>query len=377
MASPRSTRAECHAMLQVENVASPRSTREECYAMLEVEDGAPIEVVKKAFRTLALVYHPDKAGAAGVEKFQKLLEAYMTLVAPPEPASPEPPAGTDLGTAARHPLLTLFQAAGDTLLSVLPQAASDTLLSVLPQAASNALLSVLPQAVSSTLPLVLPQAASDTLPPALPQAASNSLPPALPQAARDTLPPALPQAASDTPPRQDIDTPLPTEIPDVLKHAFITLSRAHFALSTRRTSAWGALDVLCKKDSRIGPYPAYVGVCEDRAIYDPAFDRIGSMINDSSAKLSGPQTDTPRYGVDGLKLALWSARLELLEGAMLRINQELEELRELIAERRSHGKSSWYSGSKDAREKLKSITRSISFMVDDRLAPALAHDGLN
>ncbi|KAK6203939.1 hypothetical protein LQW54_008632 [Pestalotiopsis sp. IQ-011] len=373
MASPRSTRAECYDVLAVENgLASPRYTRAECYAMLEVEDGAPIDVVKKAFRTLALVYHPDKAGAAGIEKFQKLLEAYMTLVSPPpepaspEPASPEPAAGMDLGPAAQHPLLTLFKAASTTLLSVLPQAASDTLLLVLPQAASDIILSVLPQAASDTLPLALPPAASDTIPRALPQAAS------------DTLTLALPQAAVDTPLRQDIDTPLPTDIPDVLKHAFITLFRAHFALSTRRTSAWNSLDVLCMKDSRLGPYDkAYKVICTDRAIYDSAFDRIGSMINDSSDKLSGPQTDTARYGVDGFKLALWSARLELLDGAMLRINQELEELRDLIAERRSHGKLSWYTGSEDARDKLKNITRSISFMVGDRLAPALAHDGLN
>jgi DnaJ like chaperone protein len=53
------------------------------YAVLEVSTGASVKEIKKAYRTMAIKYHPDKVaylgeeiGNAANEKFQKLNEAY-------------------------------------------------------------------------------------------------------------------------------------------------------------------------------------------------------------------------------------------------------------------------------------------------------------
>jgi molecular chaperone DnaJ len=50
------------------------------YAVLGVSENAPAEEVKKAYRRLAMKYHPDRSDAPGAaEKFKDINEAYQTL----------------------------------------------------------------------------------------------------------------------------------------------------------------------------------------------------------------------------------------------------------------------------------------------------------
>ncbi len=56
------------------------------YKILEIEPTATVEEIKKAYRTMAMKYHPDKVSYLGEdiqkaakEKFQKVNEAYETL----------------------------------------------------------------------------------------------------------------------------------------------------------------------------------------------------------------------------------------------------------------------------------------------------------
>ncbi len=50
------------------------------YSALELNSNAPIDEIRKSFRTLALRYHPDKNKDEGSkEKFMKIVEAYEVL----------------------------------------------------------------------------------------------------------------------------------------------------------------------------------------------------------------------------------------------------------------------------------------------------------
>ena len=56
------------------------------YKILEIEPSASVEAIKKAYRTMAMKYHPDKVSylgedfqSAAKEKFQKVNEAYETI----------------------------------------------------------------------------------------------------------------------------------------------------------------------------------------------------------------------------------------------------------------------------------------------------------
>src|SRR5260221_11184002 len=53
------------------------------YAVLGVDANAPTEVIKKAFKHLALQYHPDiYKGVGAEERMRELLLAYQTLIDP-------------------------------------------------------------------------------------------------------------------------------------------------------------------------------------------------------------------------------------------------------------------------------------------------------
>src|SRR5438045_9648574 len=53
------------------------------YSVLDVDANAPAEVIKKAFKHLALQYHPDVyKGADAEERMREILLAYQTLTDP-------------------------------------------------------------------------------------------------------------------------------------------------------------------------------------------------------------------------------------------------------------------------------------------------------
>ena len=51
------------------------------YAILELPENAPLEDVKKAYKRLALKYHPDK-NPGTEEKFKQISEAYQAIIEP-------------------------------------------------------------------------------------------------------------------------------------------------------------------------------------------------------------------------------------------------------------------------------------------------------
>ncbi|KAH0583738.1 hypothetical protein H2248_009343 [Termitomyces sp. 'cryptogamus'] len=54
----------------------------EAYAVLELEEGAPLEVIKSAYKKLSLRIHPDKNpdDPNATQQFQKISEAYRVLL---------------------------------------------------------------------------------------------------------------------------------------------------------------------------------------------------------------------------------------------------------------------------------------------------------
>jgi tetratricopeptide (TPR) repeat protein len=70
------------------------------HKLLGVPPGADLEIIKQAYRRLARKYHPDVAGEAFKEQFQRVNEAYRVLCdhahrvvqAPPEPPPKPTPA---------------------------------------------------------------------------------------------------------------------------------------------------------------------------------------------------------------------------------------------------------------------------------------------
>jgi DnaJ family protein C protein 7 len=61
-----------------------KSQRKDYYKILEVGKDASEQEIKKAYRKMAIQYHPDKNrdGEAGDEKFKEVGEAYETLIDP-------------------------------------------------------------------------------------------------------------------------------------------------------------------------------------------------------------------------------------------------------------------------------------------------------
>jgi molecular chaperone DnaJ len=56
--------------------------RKDYYLVLGVSRGENLRGIQDAFRGLAKIYHPDRAGAEGTRKFQDIQEAYETLSDP-------------------------------------------------------------------------------------------------------------------------------------------------------------------------------------------------------------------------------------------------------------------------------------------------------
>lgn len=57
---------------------------EKYYLILGLEPSATIEEVKKAYRKLALIYHPDKNKTEeAIEKFKSIADAYQMITDPP------------------------------------------------------------------------------------------------------------------------------------------------------------------------------------------------------------------------------------------------------------------------------------------------------
>lgn len=60
----------------------PPSIGDDYYALLGVHSGADDEELRKAWRRLALQWHPDRAGDHATARFQQLAEAYAVLSDP-------------------------------------------------------------------------------------------------------------------------------------------------------------------------------------------------------------------------------------------------------------------------------------------------------
>ena len=57
------------------------TSKQNYYEILGVSENASDEEIKKAFRKLALRYHPDRnSNAAAEEKFKEISEAYSILI---------------------------------------------------------------------------------------------------------------------------------------------------------------------------------------------------------------------------------------------------------------------------------------------------------
>jgi hypothetical protein len=83
------------------------------YARLGLRPGASVVDVKRAYRTLVMRFHPDRAGETSMVDFLAIQAAYESLerlapVAPPSPSSPtrdgaDASAGATADVAAREP----------------------------------------------------------------------------------------------------------------------------------------------------------------------------------------------------------------------------------------------------------------------------------
>ena len=66
------------------------------YALLGLSPGAPLPDVKRAYRRLAMRFHPDRAGTKDLRAFLEVKCAYEWIVAHPRP---------ELGDARRRPMM--------------------------------------------------------------------------------------------------------------------------------------------------------------------------------------------------------------------------------------------------------------------------------
>lgn len=58
--------------------------------VLGLESGASDREIRRAYRRLALAYHPDQCGPDGTERFREIQSAYENLTQQPEPTPPLP-----------------------------------------------------------------------------------------------------------------------------------------------------------------------------------------------------------------------------------------------------------------------------------------------
>ena len=99
-----------------------RASGDDYYAILGIDQHADDEEIRRAWRTLALEWHPDRAGAGATAMFQKISIAYAVLSdpmarsafdrrrgtppRPPRSSSTETPADAPIGRRAPGVLLT-------------------------------------------------------------------------------------------------------------------------------------------------------------------------------------------------------------------------------------------------------------------------------
>src|SRR5690349_6795557 len=60
----------------------PSPLVDDYYELLGVQPGADVKELRRAWRKLALLWHPDRAGAGATARFQKLAAAYAVLSNP-------------------------------------------------------------------------------------------------------------------------------------------------------------------------------------------------------------------------------------------------------------------------------------------------------
>jgi curved DNA-binding protein CbpA len=85
---------------------------DDCYALLGVDPDADRAAVRRAWRLLALRWHPDRAGVAATATFQRIQAAYVVLADPLARAAYDRLRGTAMPSGRRTPGAMLARLCG-------------------------------------------------------------------------------------------------------------------------------------------------------------------------------------------------------------------------------------------------------------------------